>query len=135
MLGYAYAADSPRYIETLGRYEILRLIAIGGMAEIYLARVRGPEGFEKLVVIKRMLPQHAHRPEHVEMFLAEARLAASLQHANIVHVFDVGVVGDDYFFAMEYLHGVDLSALTKRAASDNCDLPLELAIGIVADVA
>src|SRR3954469_1874261 len=83
--------------QPFGRYEILRRVAIGGMAEIHLARARGIEGFEKLVVLKRILPQYADNEEFVHMFLDEARLAAHLHHTNVVQVYDIGRVDDQYF--------------------------------------
>src|SRR5207302_6466607 len=92
---------------TLGKYEIVRKLATGGMAEIYLARVRGAAGFEKLVVLKRILPNLARDPVFVQMFLDEARLAATLQHPNIADVHDVGEADGAYFFTMEYVHGQD----------------------------
>src|SRR5262245_23648503 len=102
MAAYSMEPISGEPYETVGRYELLRLLAVGGMAEIYLARVRGPEGFEKQVVVKRMLPQHTTNPKLVAMFLQEARIVARLRHSNIVQVFDVGMADGDYFFAMEF---------------------------------
>src|SRR5512134_349907 len=86
----------------LGKYNLIRPIAIGGMAELYLARTVGIEGFEKLVVVKRILPQHAEDAAFIQMFLDEARLAATLHHANIAQVYDIGVERGSYFFSMEY---------------------------------
>lgn len=80
----------------IGPYEVLSRLALGGMAELLLARRVGIEGFQKLVVIKRILPQYASLPDFVEMFLHEARLAAALEHPNIVHVSDIGKAGDDF---------------------------------------
>lgn len=105
------------------------------MAEIYLARAAGIEGFEKHVVIKRILPQYAGRPRFVEMFLDEARLAARLHHQNIAQVYDIGQEGDIYYFAMEYLHGVDVRRLMKRSIIRQKPLPLEHALTIVANTA
>jgi tRNA A-37 threonylcarbamoyl transferase component Bud32 len=125
----------------IGRYEPIRRLAVGGMAEIYLARLRGVgiEGFEKLVVLKRILPQHALDPELLRMFLDEARLSATLTHPHVTEVYDVGADGDAPFFAMEYVHGANLRELLRahaRAAGAGA-APLELAhaIGIVADAA
>src|SRR5215207_8064589 len=77
-------------MERLGRYDLLRRLGSGGMAEVHLARASGPEGFQKLVVLKRILPHLSADPEFVRMFLAEARLAAILDHPNVVQVFDIG---------------------------------------------
>jgi serine/threonine protein kinase len=114
----------------LGRYEILKRLAVGGMAEIFLARLSGISGFERLVVVKRILPQLATNPEFVRMFFDEARIAATLHHSNIVQVFDVGTVDGQYFFAMEYLHGEDLSGIMRALLAAGRGLPLEAALVI-----
>jgi tRNA A-37 threonylcarbamoyl transferase component Bud32 len=125
----------------IGRYEPIRRLAVGGMAEIYLARLRGVgiEGFEKLVVLKRILPQHALDPELLRMFLDEARLSATLTNPHITEVYDVGADGDAPFFAMEYVHGANLRELMRAEArlAGKPTAPLELghAIGIVAAAA
>jgi serine/threonine protein kinase len=102
----------------MGRYRILRHLATGGMAEVYLARTSGLHGFARHVVVKRIRPELARDPRFVRMFLDEARLAACLHHHNVVQVHDVGQDGGDYFFAMEYVHGEDLrqilAAVSKR---------------------
>ena len=123
----AAPAASPTY---LGKYELLRHVASGGMADLYLARATGIEGFEKLVVIKRVLPFLLDSREIVEMFLAEARLAAALRHSNIVQVFDIGSQNGEYFFAMEYLHGEDVGNIIRRATSTGGVVPLEHAVNI-----
>ena len=101
------------------------------MAEIYLARASGIEGFEKYVVLKRILPQYAANQEFVRMFLREARLAATLDQANIAHVYDIGEMGGTYFFTMEYLHGEDLRWIARKLAHDGKKLPLQQALTIV----
>ncbi|HEY3352341.1 MAG TPA: protein kinase, partial [Polyangia bacterium] len=125
------ATSAPACPDRLGKYEIVRQIATGGMAEIFLARATGIEGFEKLVVIKRILPHLAEQPEIVRMFLDEVRIAATLHHTNVVQVFDVGSVDGDYFFAMEYLHGEDVSGLMRALAAAARPLPLEHALTII----
>jgi serine/threonine protein kinase len=97
--------------ESFGKYRIERALAVGGMAELFLARQSGPGGFEKRVVIKRTLPHLATNPEFVRMFLDEARIAARLSHPNIVQVFDFGEAGGSYFLVMEYLAGEDLDTI------------------------
>jgi serine/threonine protein kinase len=116
----------------LGRYTIVRRIGSGGMAELYLARARGIGGFDKLFALKLVLPHVADDPDFVSMFLDEARLAATLDHANIVHVVDIGRVGDDHFYAMEYVHGLDLRTLSRGLSGP---MPLEVALTIVLGVA
>ena len=116
---------------TLGKYEILRKIATGGMAEIYLACVRGQAGFEKVVVLKRILPHFAADPKFVQMFLDEARLAATLRHPNIGDVYDVGEVDGTLFFTMEYIHGQDVRSIRVAARKRNERVPLAVALAIV----
>jgi serine/threonine protein kinase len=95
----------------IGNYEVLERLAVGGMAEVYLGRSTGAAGFEKLVAIKRVRPHLARVPSFVEMFLDEARIAAKLNHSNIVQIFDLGEADDTYYIAMEYVPGVSLSEL------------------------
>lgn len=119
----------------LGKYRIVRRLAVGGMAEIFLARVESIRGFEKLVVVKRLLPQYVANLQLVRMFLDEARLMATLNHPNITQVHDVGEARGSYFFAMEYVHGEDLRTILRAAAHKGQALPVELAVGIIADAA
>ncbi|MFW5878288.1 MAG: protein kinase domain-containing protein, partial [Myxococcota bacterium] len=100
--------------ETLGRYRLLKRIAAGGMAEIWLAKQAGAQGFEKLVVVKRILEHLAHDEQFVEMFLDEARLAALLAHPNIVQIFDLGGDEGGWYIAMEHIHGENLRAISRR---------------------
>jgi serine/threonine protein kinase len=120
---------SPQH-QTIGRYEILGSLARGGMAELFLARLVGVEGFAKQVVIKRVLPELAGERAFVELFVAEARLAATLDHQNIVHVHDIGHDASGYFFAMELLHGADLGSILGMVTRFGGELPLAIAIEI-----
>ncbi len=79
--------------ERFGQYTLLETIAVGGMAEVWKARMRGVEGFQKTVAIKRILPHMADNAEFVGMFIDEAKLAAQLTHPNIVHIYDLGKIG------------------------------------------
>jgi serine/threonine protein kinase len=117
----------------MGRYELLEPMATGGMAELYLARSRRMAGFEKLVVLKRILPHFARDSEFVDMFLNEARLAATLDHPNVVGVMDFGDAAGDYFLTMEYVHGADLNQLLGLA-EETRRMPLEVALSIVCGV-
>jgi serine/threonine protein kinase len=126
---------APAPSTTLGNYEIVRKLAYGGMAELALAKKRGIEGFEKLVVLKRILPQYAENPKYIQMFLDEARLQATLEHPHIVQVHDIGVDQGNYFFAMEYVRGQDLRHILKAAARTGLPLPLEHALHIVTGIA
>ncbi|HEY5944248.1 MAG TPA: protein kinase, partial [Kofleriaceae bacterium] len=119
----------------LGRYQIVKHLASGGMAEVLLARATGIEGFTRHVVIKRIRPGQAKDQTFVQMFLNEARLAAQLHHANIVQVHDIGQEGNEYFFAMEYVHGEDLRRLLTQLARHKQQLPLEHLVTIISAAA
>ncbi len=119
----------------LGQYEIVRRLATGGMAEVYLAHRRGTAGFEKRVALKRILPGYAQDRAFVTMFLDEARLAATLRHANIASVFDVGAENHSYFFAMEFVHGQDVRAVRPKAWRQRYTLPLEIALAVATGTA
>src|SRR5258707_13139182 len=92
-------------------YDLLARLATGGMAEIFLARANSLAGLERYVVLKRIRPERGDDARWVTMFLDEARLAAQLQHPNVAQVFDLGRIGDDYFYTMEYVHGKDVLEL------------------------
>jgi serine/threonine protein kinase len=98
-----------------GKYELLERLAVGGMAELYRARFHAVAGVTKPVVIKKILPAFADSRAFVSMFVNEARIAVSLSHGNIAHVFDFGEVDGEYFLAMEYVHGQPLSRVLRRA--------------------
>jgi serine/threonine protein kinase len=108
--------------QQLGKYTLIRKLATGGMAEVFLAKAAGPMGFEKTLVLKRILPHLAEDPAFVEMFLSEAKLAAQLNHPNIVQIFDFGEADDAYFLAMEYIDGPNLRTLLKRASQQGVAL-------------
>lgn len=99
----------------LGPYVLVRRLAKGGMAEIFLARKEGPEGFARDLVVKRILPHLSEDPELMAMFREEARIVARLGHPNVVHVYDFGEVGGTAYLVMELVRGVDLRALIVRA--------------------
>ena len=102
------------------------------MAEIWLARAKGIEGFEKLVVVKKLLPRIEHDATLVSMFLDEARVAATLHHPNVVQVYDIGIgSGNDYYFSMEFVYGQDLSHLLRRAAAARKPVSLDTALTII----
>ena len=117
------------------RYTVLGKIAIGGMAEIWLARQAGPKGFEKVVVIKRILDSYCQDEAFVEMFLDEARTAAMLNHPNVVQIYDLGEHGHAYFIAMEYLAGETVARIARVSAKAAKPLPYALAARIIADAA
>jgi eukaryotic-like serine/threonine-protein kinase len=131
--------ETNRYPRPFGKYLLLRQLAIGGMAEVYLARQSGPAGFEKECVIKRILPSLAADQQFVNMFLDEARIAARLSHPNIVQIFDLGTIdhegGGDYFLAMEHVHGVDLQQIEEAELARGGRIPLPIAVRICSNVA
>lgn len=121
-------------LRRLGKYELLERIALGGMAEVYRARQEGPAGFEKELVVKRILPQHARDEQFIEMFLDEARLAVRLAHPNIVQIIELGYEDGSYFIAMEYIRGISLGDLMDRAAVLGLRLPYHYVARILASV-
>ena len=131
--GPAPAAPSA---DRFGQYEILERIASGGMAELFRARFRGAEGFQKIVAVKKILPHIAGDEEFLTMFADEAKLAAQLNHPNIVHIFDLGKIeSGGYFIAMEFVDGRDLRSILQMARDTGLRMPVPLAVSIGAKVA
>ncbi|MGQ0508149.1 MAG: protein kinase domain-containing protein [Myxococcaceae bacterium] len=118
----------------LGKYEILTRLAVGGMAEIFLAVVTGIGGFRKLVTLKRILPDLRREEQFVKMFLDEARISAALSHSNIAQVFDLGVEGDELYIAMEFVAGCDVGELLRECKRRKRPVPLGLAVMIVKEI-
>jgi serine/threonine protein kinase len=121
--------------QTANNYQILARLATGGMAEIFLARGVSAAGVERHCVLKRILRNRASDVSFVRMFLDEARLAAQLQHPNVAQVYDIGKLGDSYFFTMEYVHGETVRAILHRARSLRRELPLASVLAIVTGAA
>ncbi|MDP1822200.1 MAG: serine/threonine-protein kinase [Archangium sp.] len=113
--------------ESLGRYRLLKLLATGGMGEVFLARQEGPAGFTKTVVIKRILRHLASDQNFIDLFLNEARLAAQLQHPHIAQVFGLENEGNTWFISMEYVHGRSLRDLISAAKQQGLMVPPRLA--------
>src|SRR5215468_2900970 len=105
------------------------------MAEIFLARGAAVAGVERYCVLKRILRERASDAQFVRMFLDEARLAAQLQHPNIASVYDIGMLGDSYFFTMEYVHGETVRSLLHRAVELRRKLPISCVLTIIAGAA
>jgi serine/threonine protein kinase len=120
---------------TFGRYELLKRLAGGGMGEVYLARQRGIDGFQKLLVIKTLLPHLCEDEEFITMFKDEARVTAQLIHPNICQVFEFDQVGGIYYMAMEYLRGEDLRRLWKACEQKATPLRVPLICRVIADAA
>ena len=122
--------------DRFGQYELLERIASGGMAELFRARRTGVEGFQKIVAIKKILPHIAGNDEFITMFADEAKLAAQLNHPNIVHIYDLGKIeAGGYFIAMEYVEGMDLRTILRSARDSNLPLPVPLAVYVASKVA
>jgi eukaryotic-like serine/threonine-protein kinase len=121
--------------EEFGRYKLVEVLGVGGMAEVYLARQKTLTGTEKLVVLKRILPHLAHDSQFIELFLQEARLAARIKHPNVVQIYDVGQAQRSYYMAMEYVQGWDLNRLLQHATRLRRPFPLHLVARICAEVA
>ena len=117
-----------------GRYTLIERLASGGMAEVFRAKIVSSHGFEKVIVIKRILPHLAADPSFVSMFIEEAKLMAQLTHPKIVQALDFGDVGGQYLIALEYIDGADALALLRAAAQKRVRVPLNLVVFVVAEI-
>lgn len=130
--GAAPSSSTPLQVgAVIGRWELLRRLGSGGMADVHLARARGEAGFEKLVALKVMHPFLARSDRAVEHFLDEARVAAQIVHPNVVQIYDLGKNGDDYLIVMEYVDGANLDTLMTGARAAGRPVPLPVALGIL----
>jgi eukaryotic-like serine/threonine-protein kinase len=117
-----------------GRYSLLERLAVGGMAEVFRAKISSSHGFEKILVIKRILPHLAADGTFVSMFIDEAKLTAQLTHPKIVQILDFGDVGGQYFIALEYVDGSDALGLLRTSAQRRLHIPRHLAVFIINEV-
>ncbi len=122
-------------MQTLGKYSLVKKLAVGGMGEVWLARQKGPAGFDKLVVVKTLLKHLREDQEFVNMFFDEARIAAVLNHPNIAQIYDLGEDKGEYFIAMEYVHGLSLRDVVVHALEHGNGMPLALKCRVIADAA
>ena len=127
--------EEPKDGVRFGQYVLLEKIATGGMAEVWKARMRGVEGFQKIVAIKKILPHLSDNREFIDMFIDEAKLAAQLNHNNIIHIYDLGKIQNSYYIAMEFVEGNDLKTLLRRAQERMQPLSIELSVFIASKVA
>ena len=123
-----------RPLQTLGKYELLEKLGSGGMAEVFKARQTGVEGFEKLVVVKKILPGYARNLSFIKMLIEEAKLTSVLQHPNIVQIFELDSVEKQYYMAMEYVDGKDLLKVLARCAETKRIFPPHIACYFAAEV-
>jgi len=133
------AAVAAKVIEeegiNFGQYLLLDKIATGGMAELFLAKRKGVEGFEKILAIKRILPHMSDNEEFVTMFIDEAKLAAQLTHHNICQIFDLGKIENAYYIAMEYVNGKDLRAILRSSRNKTKPMSVDLAVLVISKIA
>ncbi|HEY5600331.1 MAG TPA: serine/threonine-protein kinase, partial [Candidatus Manganitrophaceae bacterium] len=122
------------YPASYGKYLLIDKIAKGGMAEVFLAKQTGSKGFERLLAIKRILPQFTENAEFVSMFINEAKVAAQLSHPNIVQIYDFGEVEESFYIGMEYVMGKDLRTLMEKGQKSGAPLPLDQILLIVSRV-
>jgi len=118
-------------LQQLGKYQLVRRLAVGGMAEVFLGKVAGPKGFEKTLVLKRILPHLAEDQQFVELFLSEAKIAAQLNHPNIVQIYDFGEAEGAYYIAMEHVDGPNLRFILRRTIEKRTLLPIPLCAKMV----
>ena len=122
-------------MEQLGPYHLVRRLAVGGMAEVYLAKSTGVAGFEKLVALKVIHPNLATQPEFISMLVDEAKIAVQLSHPNIAQTFDLGRDGDTYYLAMEFIDGIDLFNLIRAASYAGMMMPFDACAFVGREVA
>ncbi|KFE61904.1 protein kinase domain-containing protein [Hyalangium minutum] len=128
-------AASPPLLHPYGQYVLVRKLAEGGMAEIFLAKLLGADGFERNVVIKRMLSNLSSIPDFVEMFRDEARLAARLSHPNIIQIHELGFIDGCYYICMEFLAGEDFSTTLRHAGKKRQYTPMPITLRVLVDAA
>ncbi len=121
---------APRTIQSFGNYKLVQRIGAGSMAEVFLSIMTGPQGFQRSLVVKRMMRQLTHDQEFVRMFVDEAKLSAQLSHPNIVQVFEFGKIDDSYFIAMEYVPGRTLEAIKTELANRQRQMPIAIGVDI-----
>jgi len=114
-----------------GKYVLLERINVGGMAEVFKAKSFGVEGFQKMLAIKRILPNIAEDEEFITMFIDEAKIAVQLSHANIAQIYDLGKIDDSYFIALEFIHGKDLRTIWDRHKKRGLLLPIPMSVYIM----
>jgi len=119
---------------TFGRYTLVERLATGGMAEVFKAKILSAHGFEKQLVIKRILPNLAADKNFVAMFIDEAKLTVQLDHPKIIQVTDFGEVDGQYFIALEYIDGFDALALLRASANTQVRIPVPISVFIVMEV-
>ena len=126
--------QQPPGADGFGKYTILEFLGKGGMAEVYKAKLHGIGGFEKILVIKKILPHLSSRESFIKMFFDEAKITVALQHPNIVQVFDLGEIDGTYYMTMEYVEGCNLNVLVTHCLRKNTKVPFKHALHIIMEV-
>jgi serine/threonine protein kinase len=122
-------------VEKFGKYLLLEKVAVGGMAEVYLAKSSGANGVNKFVAIKRILPQFSNNPEFISMFKEEAKVAINLSHSNIVSIYDFGIEHDQFYIVMEYVEGRNLRQIINEMKKSNKTFSLDQAVYMIKEAA
>lgn len=122
-------------VEKFGKYLLLEKVAVGGMAEVYLAKSSGANGVNKFVAIKRILPQFSNNPEFISMFKEEAKVAINLSHSNIVSIYDFGIEQDQFYIVMEYVEGRNLRQIINEMKKSNKTFSLDQAVYMIKEAA
>jgi hypothetical protein len=120
--------------QDFGPYTLIDQIAVGGMAEIYLAKTKGVAGFEKVLALKVIHPNYADDDQFIQMLIDEAKISVGLSHTNICQIFDLGQVADTYYISMEFIDGFDLFKIMRRLSEMNIDVPIESAVYIAQEI-
>src|SRR5258706_6109510 len=127
-------AKDLKFIEETKTYEVVRLLAEGGMGAVYEAKQYGHEAFIKTVAVKTILESYSSNPEFVRLFIGEAKLVADLVHENIVQVYHLGKTDKMYYIAMEYVEGINLEQFLNFHLERNLELPIELGAFVISRV-
>lgn len=120
-------AAEPAVLAQVGRYELIELLGVGGMAEVFRARCSGPGGFERTVVVKRILPANCEDPEFVRMFVAEAKILGMLHHPNVVQAYDFGEADGTLFLVLEYVDGPSVARVLRAVRAMRTMMPVAVA--------
>jgi len=133
----AQSSETPQKeeLECFGKYKLIRKIASGGMADIYQAEQLEPQGFNRVLAIKKIIPQHQQDPMYIQMLFDEANVVGSLSHQNIVQIFDLGIESGTHYIAMEYVDGDNLSTLISKAKGLGITFPEPIAASIIIQAA
>ncbi|HLM45718.1 MAG TPA: protein kinase, partial [Myxococcaceae bacterium] len=128
------STHGPHWGQSIGRYQVLTQLSVGGMAELFLGFTSGPGGFRKYVALKRILPDARDNEQFERMFLDEARITAAFNHANIGHVFELGQDAEGLFLAMEFIAGQNLNQIAGVCRRRGVALPLGFGLSVARDV-